>query len=153
MENKPARRGRPKRGRPKKLTKKEITEKKKLLLDLMDKNMGILSNSLKPVGISHWTYYKWLKEDPEFKKEIELLKEKSLDFVENQLFKLIKQGDRACIIFYLKTQGKKRGYIEHQQIEQEVTYKEPLILKVLPPSDINSKEIKTLPEEKKKLKE
>jgi hypothetical protein len=32
------------------------------------------------------------------------------------LFKLIKEGNVAATIFYLKTQGKQRGYIERQEV-------------------------------------
>ncbi len=40
-----------------------------------------------------------------------------MDFAESQLYKQIKEGSTAATIFYLKTKGKKRGYIERQEIE------------------------------------
>ena len=39
-----------------------------------------------------------------------------LDFAESQLHKQIKENNTASTIFYLKTKGKKRGYIEAQDI-------------------------------------
>jgi len=39
----------------------------------------------------------------------------ALDFAESQLHKQIKEGNSTSTIFYLKTKGKKRGYIERQE--------------------------------------
>ena len=40
-----------------------------------------------------------------------------------QLHKQIKKGNTTGTIFYLKTKGKKRGYIERTEVQQETTYK------------------------------
>ena len=45
----------------------------------------------------------------------EAIRERRHDFVENALHKQIKDGNITAIIFYLKTQGKGRGYIERQE--------------------------------------
>jgi len=37
-------------------------------------------------------------------------------FAESELMKLIKEGNVAATIFFLKTQGKKRGYVERQEV-------------------------------------
>ena len=39
-----------------------------------------------------------------------------LDFAESKLFQKIKEGDSTAILFYLKTQGKARGYIERSEV-------------------------------------
>lgn len=36
-----------------------------------------------------------------------------------QLHKQIKEGNTTATIFYLKTKGKKRGYIERQEIQMD----------------------------------
>jgi hypothetical protein len=43
-------------------------------------------------------------------------KERRKDFVEGELFKQIKRGNIAAIIFFLKTQAKDRGYVERQEV-------------------------------------
>ena len=43
-------------------------------------------------------------------------REKTKDFVESKLFKLIQDENVAAVIFFLKTQCKDRGYIERQEV-------------------------------------
>jgi hypothetical protein len=62
-----------------------------------------------------------MDKDPKFKKMVEDIQEQAIDYVESQLFKNIREGNITGQIFYLKTKGKHRGYIEKQQIENEHT--------------------------------
>ena len=41
----------------------------------------------------------------------------AIDFAESQLHKQIRDGNSTATIFFLKTKGKKRGYVERQEIE------------------------------------
>jgi hypothetical protein len=43
----------------------------------------------------------------------------TLDFAESQLHKQVKEGNTTATIFLLKTKGKKRGYIERQEIQMD----------------------------------
>lgn len=97
---------------------------KKALIDALTKSLGIVTTACKQVGVGRTTYYQWLREDPEFKKAVADVKEVALDFAESQLHKQIQEGNTTATIFYLKTQGKARGYVERQEIE--VAEKKPL---------------------------
>ena len=95
---------------------------KKALIEALEKSLGVVTVACKAVGCSRKTFYKYCREDEEFEKEVQDISEIALDFVESSLHKLIKKGDTSSTIFYLKTKGKKRGYVE--KTEQEVVVKE-----------------------------
>lgn len=104
-----------------KTNKKQQT--KKALLEALEKSLGVITSACKIVGVDRGTFYRYYNEDPEFKKAVKDIDNVSLDFVESKLFKQIESGNVAATIFYLKTKGKNRGYIEKQQIEHSTDYK------------------------------
>ena len=89
--------------------------KKEQLLTALEKSLGIISTACDNVGISRTTYYKYYNEDEGFKTQVDDISEIALDCAESQLFELIKEKNVTAIIFYLKTKGKKRGYVEKLQ--------------------------------------
>jgi hypothetical protein len=60
-----------------------------------------------------------MEEDDELKDIMVESRNYRLDFVESKLDKKISEGDTTAIIFFLKTQGRERGYIEKQDIKIE----------------------------------
>ncbi len=95
----------------------KIQHTKKALLESLEKSLGVVTTACKQVGIDRTTFYRYYKEDKEFKKQVDDLSNVAKDFVESQLFKQIQDGIPTSTIFYLKTKAKDRGYIERQQIE------------------------------------
>lgn len=71
-----------------------------------------ISQACDAVDISRSTFYDWLTTDVLFAAAIKDVKEAMLDWAESMLLKGIKDGDHTLLIFFLKTQGKSRGYIE-----------------------------------------
>ena len=53
----------------------------------------------------------------EFDEACHECEEIAVDFVESKLYKLINDGAEASTIFYLKTKGRKRGYVEKQEMD------------------------------------
>jgi hypothetical protein len=100
------------------------TSKKAAMLEALEVSLGIVSTAAKKANIDRTIHYDWLKSDPEYKAAVESIQESVIDFAESHLYKLVKEGNPAATIFYLKTKGKKRGYIERQEIE--VTERSPL---------------------------
>lgn len=99
------------------------TRKKQELLEALRESLGIVTMACENVGVGRSTFYEWLRDDPEFKAEVDDINNRALDFVESKLFGNIENGDVASIIFYLKTKGKARGYIEKQEVEAQVDAK------------------------------
>jgi hypothetical protein len=89
---------------------------KKAMLAALEKSLGIVTTACKEVGIVRQTHYNWMEADPEYKAAVESVSDSVLDFAESKLHGLIDSGDTAATIFYMKTKGKKRGYVERQEI-------------------------------------
>ena len=97
--------------------------KKTAMIEALTKSLGVVTTACKQVDIARKTHYEWYNEDPEYKKAVDDISDVALDFAESKLHSLIDKGDTSANIFYLKTKGKKRGYIERQEIEQTTTLK------------------------------
>ena len=95
--------------------------KKQKLLKALEESHGVVTNACRKAGISRAQYYRYLQQDEKFAQAVEEIQEAAIDFVESQLFKQIKEGNITGQIFYLKTKGKHRGYIEKTQVQQETT--------------------------------
>lgn len=93
---------------------------KKAMIEALTKSLGVVTIACKEVGISRTLHYNWMKEDPEYKKSVEEVDDVALDFAESMLHKQIQDKDTTATIFYLKTKGKRRGYIEKQEIDHNV---------------------------------
>lgn len=91
--------------------------RKKDLLDALERSLGIVSTACEKVGVDRKTHYNWLKDDPEYKEAVRAIEERTIDFAESHLHALIKDKNPAATIFFLKTKGKNRGYVERQEIE------------------------------------
>ena len=89
---------------------------KKNMLENLEKSLGVVTTAANNTGIHRSTHYNWLDDDLDYAAKVRAMREVSIDFAEAMLFKLIKEGNVAATIFYLKTQGKQRGYIERQEV-------------------------------------
>lgn len=95
---------------------RQLTQKK-AMVEALEKSLGIVTTACKIVGIARVTHYDWLEHDAEYKKACMSIDDIALDFAESSLHKQISGGNAVSTIFYLKTKGKKRGYIERQEMD------------------------------------
>jgi hypothetical protein len=91
--------------------------KKEAILQALENSLGVVTVACKKTDTPRSTYYKWLKEDEEFAQAVKEIENVALDFAESQLHTQIKDGSTSATIFYLKTKGKKRGYIERSELD------------------------------------
>lgn len=95
----------------------QIQQKKKALLDALEESLGVVTTACRLVGVDRGTFYNYYNDDPEFAAKVDDIENIALDFAESELYKQIGNGEVSSTIFYLKTKGKKRGYIEKSQQE------------------------------------
>ena len=108
---------------------------KKTLLECLDKSLGIVSHACKKANTTRKTFYQYCQEDANFKLEVDDIAEKAIDFAESKLLESIKNGSDTATIFYLKTKGKRRGYVE--RTETEISGKTEQVIRVRVQGDDN----------------
>ena len=93
----------------------KIEQHKKALLEALESSLGVVTSACKKVGVGRTTFYNYVNADEEFAKAVQDIDNVALDFAESQLHQQIKTGNATSTIFYLKTKGKKRGYVERME--------------------------------------
>lgn len=88
---------------------------KKNILEALEKSFGVVTTACKSAGVGRTQFYQWLKDDKEFKEKVDDIQNIALDMAESQLHKQIITGNTTATIFYLKTKGKNRGYVERHE--------------------------------------
>lgn len=111
----------------KKKKERDSTKKKKAIFpELLFSKGGFIKEVCRSIGISRQTYYRWMESDEKFRKAVKDEQEGLLDFAESKLFNLINDKHPTAIIFFLKTKGRHRGYIERTEMEFQGSEKKPL---------------------------
>lgn len=100
------------------------------------KAKGFVTVAARDLGCTTQTIHNYRNAYKAVADAFEESRESHLDFTEGKLLEQIKAGNITGIIFYLKTQGRNRGYIERSQVEivqKELQAFLDLIEKELPP--------------------
>tara|TARA_R100001163_G_scaffold65000_1_gene60698 strand:+ start:340 stop:693 length:354 start_codon:yes stop_codon:yes gene_type:complete len=90
---------------------------KETLLEALEVSLGIVTDACNKTGLSRTQHYKWYKEDEEYRKAVDSIDSKFIDFAESHLKKQIENGSTQATTFFLRTRGRKRGYNEKQEID------------------------------------
>lgn len=82
----------------------------------IEKHRGNVTLVAKSFSVSRTTVYKFFEIHPELKECLQDEREKMIDNVESTLYNQALDGNTTAMIFFLKTQGKNRGYVERQEV-------------------------------------
>jgi RNA binding exosome subunit len=94
---------------------RDTNKNKENVLIALKKHLGVVKYACEEAGISRKTFYVYCQ-DPEFKKQVEMVDEMTIDFVEHKLLKKINEESEKSIHFYLRFKGKNRGYSDSVDI-------------------------------------
>ena len=94
--------------------------KKIQLIRTLVESHGVVKPACERCGVGRRTYYDYYHHDEAFRRAVDTMNEIALDYVESKLFQNIEKGYEASIIFFLKTRGKDRGYVEHKEATKTI---------------------------------
>ena len=78
---------------------------------------GIMAHAARKLGLDRSTLHTRIHNNQSLMDAMAEAKETNLDVAETKLMQAINKGELAAVFFYLKTQGKKRGYIERHEFD------------------------------------
>ncbi len=110
--------------------------KKSDIAEALLQNNGLRSYAAKALNCSPTTVMEYIQRYPELEAVEEKARAIRLEKTENKFYTLIDQDDDKKVamtgcIFYLKTQGRKKGYVEKHEIE----IPEGIVFKYHPPEE------------------
>ena len=115
---------------------KEIS--KEAFIIAYKENFGNITISCEAAGVGRGQYKSWCENDPEFRKRLAEIEpeEIMLDFGEQKLMERIARGDTLATMFLLKTKGKRRGYVERQEVSHEGDVVKQITVNVIRPDEL-----------------
>lgn len=85
------------------------------IIEALKECNGLLTLAARKAGVTYRTIKRYADEYPTVAEAYKESKETMLDVAEGKLYQAIGKGESWAICFYLKTQGKQRGYVERQE--------------------------------------
>src|SRR5512146_1894378 len=86
------------------------------VIESVRKNHGMLAAVARDLGVTRQTVYRYVNNYATIKDAVDDEREIWIDFAEHELIKAIQKGNIQAIMFFLKTVGKVRGYVERSEI-------------------------------------
>jgi hypothetical protein len=85
------------------------------ILEALKAKRGMVYLAARMLQCDVKTIYNAMKRHPEIRKVRDELRGQMIDVAESALHKLIANGNLSATIFFLKTQARDRGYVEHPE--------------------------------------
>ena len=76
---------------------------KQRMLKALETSLGVVTTALKVTDLSRTNFYKWLKEDEEFAKEVEEIESIQQDFIKSKYYDCVNDKVPAVVIHAAKT--------------------------------------------------
>lgn len=90
---------------------------------------GRLSDAARGLHVTYGCIYQFIKAHKKCEEALETIQEGFLDLAESKLLTAIRKGAPWAICFYLKCQGKDRGWIERQELTGDPT--KPITIRIV----------------------
>jgi hypothetical protein len=72
---------------------------KRLMINALEKTLGVVTSACKIVGIARSTHYNWYDSDRDYRDAVDDISNIALDFAESKLHELIQDKDTTATIF------------------------------------------------------
>jgi hypothetical protein len=86
------------------------------LIKRIEDTKGNVAAVARSYGVSRVAVYNWVSESAGCRQALEDARETMLDNAESILYKKVLEGSTPELLFFLKTQGKRRGYVERSEV-------------------------------------
>jgi hypothetical protein len=86
------------------------------VLALVEPNKGNVAAIARKLGVSRGTVWNRCQESPTLMRALDDAREAMIDNAESVLYKKVLEGSTPELLFFLKTQGRNRGYVERQEL-------------------------------------
>ena len=73
------------------------------ILKALESSLGVITTALKATDLSRTNFYKWLKEDEEFKAQVEEIENIQQDFIKSKYYECVKDKVPSVVIHAAKT--------------------------------------------------
>tara|TARA_R110001599_G_scaffold8440_3_gene40963 strand:- start:404 stop:757 length:354 start_codon:yes stop_codon:yes gene_type:complete len=76
---------------------------KERMLKALESSLGVVTTALKVTDLSRTNYYKWLKEDKDFAKEVEEIENIQKDFIKSMYYECVREKVPSVVIHAAKS--------------------------------------------------
>lgn len=83
---------------------------------LIESTCGNIAHIARSLGVNRATIWKRCNQSPTLMQALTDAREAMIDNAESMLYKKVLEGSTPELLFFLKTQGRNRGYVERQEI-------------------------------------
>ena len=81
---------------------------------------GRVSDAAQKLGCDPHTLRSRIERSPDLQKTLDHIREDQVDLAESRLLERIDKGELSAITFFLKCQGRRRGWVEKQLTDQAI---------------------------------